>query len=120
MEQKFSDEKLLELRQAGFSNEEIALFLSKPEYAPTDEELEALMATEAVSNALDDLPEDLDEFSKKFQAEFGEIVEDKTLSEQEKSEKIKQKAAANPKLAKQIASLYFLNEYTSAEDEVEE
>lgn len=119
MNQKFSDEKLLEFKQAGFSAEEIMLFMNDPSYAPTDEELDALMNVQAVSDAWEGVPDDADKFTKEFDEVFGEIAKDTTLSDAEREQKIKEKAQQYPELAKQVSSLYYLDEFVFSEDEVE-
>lgn len=110
MAQKFSDKELLEFIQAGFTAEEISLFGEKPAYAPTAEELDALIATNGLTQALDTIPENLPEFFAAIEKTYGVLINEK-LSKTAFEAKVKELSKQNPELAKQVATLILLLDY---------
>ena len=110
MAQKFSDKQLLSFIQAGFSAEEISLFGENPAYAPTDDELEALIATNDITQAVDTIPDNLPEFFAEIEKTYGVLMNEK-LSKAEFESKVSELAKQNPTLAKQVATLILLLDY---------
>ena len=111
----FTDEQLLRFKQAGFSAEEISLFMHNPAYAPTEEELDALLVTNSVSDALELLPENIDELLEHIELTYGVLFEE-GLKDDELVKRIQLLAKQNPELAKQVAALYSITEYIGLND----
>lgn len=118
MANKFSDEQLLKFKQAGFSAEEISLFQFNPSYAPTDEELNALLTANEVVETLDLLPENLDALFEQIELTYGVLLNE-DLPADELKKRIEILAKQNPTLAKQVVSLAALDEYANLESEEE-
>ena len=116
MANNYSDEQLLRFKQAGFSAEEISLFMHNPAYAPTEEELEALIATNSVAETLDLLPENLDELFEQIELNYGVLL-DENLPQAELKNRITILAKQNPTLAKQVAALCAITDYAGLNDE---
>ena len=115
MANKFSNEQLLALKKAGFSAEEISLFEFNPAYAPTNEEFEAIFATNEIAQSLSFLPENQSAFFKQINDTYG-VLFDQNLSEDELKQQVQILAKQNPTLAKQVASLFLLIDYASNEE----
>ena len=110
MATKFTDEQLMAFKRAGFSAEEVSLFAHNPAYAPTSEELEALIETNDVSNALATLPKNLDKFFEDINKTYGVLFKS-NIHQKQFEEAVQELAKQNPELAKQVASLALLLDY---------
>ena len=115
MANNFTDEQLLRFKQAGFSAEEISLFMHNPAYAPTEDELASLLVTNSLSEAVELLPENLDGLFEHVELTYGVLFEE-GLKDDELVNRIKLLAKQNPELAKQIAALYSITEYAGLND----
>lgn len=116
MANKFSDEQLLKFKQAGFSAEEISLFQFNPSYAPTEEELNALLTANDVIETLEILPENLDALFEQIELTYGVLLNE-DLPADELKKRIELLAKQNPTLAKQIIALGVLDEYADLDNE---
>lgn len=110
MANKFSDEQLLQFKRAGFSAEEIALFEFNPKYAPTAEELDALIATKSIADTLAILPDNKEQLLKTIKSVYG-IAFEKSKTPEELEKNIKILAEKNPELARQTAAMFMLTDY---------
>ena len=110
MANKFTDEQLIAFKRAGFSAEEVSLFAHNPKYAPTPEELEALIETNDVSNALKTLPKDLDKFFDDINRTYGVLFKS-NIPQSQFEEAVKELAKQNPELAKQVVTFSLLLDY---------
>lgn len=116
MANKFSNEQLLMLKNAGFTAEEISLFEFNPKYAPTADELEAIMAVNSIAKTLEDIPENKQEFFNEINNTYGVLI-DENLPQEELEKRVKLLAKQNPKLAKQVASLFVLIDFADNSEE---
>lgn len=116
MANKFSDEQLLRFKQAGFSAEEISLFEFNPSYAPTAEELDALIGTNAIAETLDILPKNLDRLFEHVELTYGVLL-DENLPKDEFEHRVKLIAKQNPEYARQLVALLSLAEYVDLNEE---
>lgn len=110
MATKFTDEQLMAFQRAGFSAEEVSLFAHNPKYAPSPEELEALIETNDVAKTLNTLPKDLDKFFEDISKTYG-ILFKSNIPQKQFEEAVQELAKQNPELAKQVASLALLLDY---------
>lgn len=99
----FTDEQILKFKNAGFSAEEISLFSHKPEYAPTEEELNAIQTVSDVAETLKYVPKNLKKFFKKIEKTYGVVISESS-TEQEFEEGVKTLALKDPEFAKQVAA----------------
>ena len=116
MATNYSDEQLLRFKQAGFSAEEISLFMHNPAYAPTEEELEALLLTTSITNTLNVLPANLDELFEQIELTYGVILEE-NLPVAELAKRVELLEKQNPTLAKQVSALFAISEHAGLFDE---
>ena len=110
MATKFTDEQLIMFQRAGFSAEEVSLFMHNPKYAPTPEELEALMETNDISKTLKTLPKDLDKFFNDINKTYGVLFRS-NIPQKQFEEAVAELAKQNPELAKQVATFAILLDY---------
>ena len=110
MKKKFTDEQLIAFKNAGFSAEEVSLFAHNPKYAPTAEELEALIEANDVANALKTLPKDLDKFFDDINRTYGVLFKS-NIPQAQFEEAVKELAKQNPELAKQVVTFALLLDY---------
>ena len=118
MANKLTNEQIEKFRSAGFSEQEIALFNFNPEYAPNDEEFEAIVAIKNVSDALKMIPQDIDSFLDTVDKTYGEAIRSST-SEEEMKSKILEISKKDPKFAHQVVAYFLLDEYAGNPDENE-
>ena len=116
MATKFSDEQLLRFKQAGFSAEEISLFEFNPSYAPTEEELDALIGTNAIAETLAILPKNLNRLFEHIELTYGVLL-DEDLPKEELEKRVKLIAKQNPEYARQLVALLSLTEYVIQNEE---
>ena len=116
MANKLTNEQIEKFRSAGFSEQEIALFNFNPEYAPDDEEFEAIVAIKNVSDALKMIPQDIDAFLDIVDKTYGEAIRSST-SEDEMKSKILEISKKDPKFAHQVVAYFLLDEYASSDDD---
>lgn len=110
MSTNFTDEQLMAYKRAGFSPEEVSLFAHNPKYAPSQEELEALMETNDVAKTLNTLPKDLDKFFEDINKTYGVLFKS-NIPQKQFQEAVEALAKQNPELAKQVASFALLLDY---------
>ncbi len=116
MATKFTDEQLMAFKRAGFSAEEVSLFAHNPKYAPTPEELDALMETNDVEKTLESLPKNLDKFFEDINKTYG-ILFRSNIPQKQFEEAVQELAKQNPELAKQVASFALLLDYAEETSE---
>lgn len=110
----FTDEQLIKFKRAGFSAEEVSLFSHKPEYAPTEDELNSLLTANECADALKQLPEDLDKFFDDINKTYGVLFR-ANVPEKQFEESVQMLAKQNPELAKQVANLALLIDFAETE-----
>ncbi len=116
MATQFTDEQLIAFQRAGFSAEEVSLFMHNPKYAPNPEELEALSEANDVANTLKTLPKDIDKFFDDINRTYGVLFR-ANVPAKEFEESVQMLAKQNPELAKQVASLALLMDYAEKSEE---
>ena len=119
MATKFTDQQLMNFQRAGFSAEEVSLFAHNPKYAPTEEELEALIETNDVEKALKTLPKDIDKFFDEVNKTYGVLFKS-NIPQKQFEEAVQALAKQNPELAKQVASFALLLDYAEDNSPTEE